>query len=962
MEAALKPDKLSLDPHAPRADHLFNCWLRCFEAYLEASSAFAKTDADRLNLLCSRLDYGLFDLITGTTTYADAIVKLKSRYARTVNSIYARHRLASRHQQPGEPLSVFVRDLRALALTCNAPAVSAEQNTEALALDAFVAGIASVPIRQLLLTQTTLTLDMAVTMAEAQQAAYDNNASYTPAQTSYTPAHAPYVAATSQQQPLQVRAHPATPAVKMPGPQCYFCGQAKHPRKRCPARDATCSACGKKGHFANVCRSTAASGSNAAVCYFGVPPSSVPGSLFNMCDARAPPSLIIPGPAHFTPGSPIVTSGSPIVTSGSPIVTSGSPIFASGPLPIVTSGPSPIVASGSAPPPNCVTSGPPPIVTSGPAHWTEMLQTKEMQPPTATWPPAAAYDAWAPPPSPTGRSSDPEPFSNSSTIASIVLDQDRPHQLARSTMEVQVNCFTVTCLFDSGSTESFLHPDTVRHCSLKVLPTRRHIFMASNSQSAEVSGYCVVTLSVNGVVFQDFKFMVLPHLCAPALLGLDFQCHLRSLTLHFNGPLPPLSVSNPQFFPDSPPDPTCSLSTLRIPPPSLFANLTPDCKPVATKSRRYSFGDRQFIRAEIKRLLSENIIAPSTSPWRAQVVVVKSGEKHRMVIDYSQTINRYTLLDAYPLPRISDMVNQIAQYRVFSTIDLKSAYHQLPIRPEDRNFTAFEADGRLYHFLRVPFGVTNGVSVFQRQMDQMVDQNRLRATFPYLDNVTICGHNQQDHDVNLTKFLQTAKRLNLTYNEAKCVFGTTRLAILGYVVENGVLGPDPDRLRPLLELPIPTCPKELRRCLGLFAYYAQWVPEYADKARPLLRSPSFPLPPEACQAFHLLKTTIARAAMHAVDESAPFQVESDASDFALGATLNQAGRPIAFFSRTLQGPEISHSSVEKEMLPDFLVINARESLKNPVMNPMMNPVRRDPFYPKGGWNMEPVVSWRSGGA
>ncbi|GCB67541.1 hypothetical protein scyTo_0008076 [Scyliorhinus torazame] len=80
MEAALKPDKLSLDPHAPRADHLFNCWLQCFEAYLEASSAFAKTDADRLNLLYSRHDYGLFDLITGTTTYADAIVKLKSRW------------------------------------------------------------------------------------------------------------------------------------------------------------------------------------------------------------------------------------------------------------------------------------------------------------------------------------------------------------------------------------------------------------------------------------------------------------------------------------------------------------------------------------------------------------------------------------------------------------------------------------------------------------------------------------------------------------------------------------------------------------------------------------------------------------------------------------------------------------------------------------------------------------------
>ncbi|GCB61564.1 hypothetical protein scyTo_0004120 [Scyliorhinus torazame] len=132
-----------------------------------------------------------------------------------------------------------------------------------------------------------------------------------------------------------------------------------------------------------------------------------------------------------------------------------------------------------------------------------------------------------------------------------------------------------------------------------------------------------------------------------------------------------------------------------------------------------------------------------------------------MVIDYNQTINRYTQLDAYTLPRISDMVNQIAQYRVFSTVDLKPAYHQLPIHNADRPYTAFEADGRLYYFLRVPFCITNGLSVFQREMGRMVDR-RVRATFPYLDNVTSCGHDQQDHASNLSKFLHTATLLNLT--------------------------------------------------------------------------------------------------------------------------------------------------------------------------------------------------------
>ncbi|XP_059844160.1 uncharacterized protein LOC132404101 [Hypanus sabinus] len=200
----------------------------------------------------------------------------------------------------------------------------------------------------------------------------------------------------------------------------------------------------------------------------------------------------------------------------------------------------------------------------------------------------------------------------------------------------------------------------------------------------------------------------------------------------------------------------------------------------------------------------------------------------------------------------------------------------------------------------------------KREMDRMVDQYQLQATFPYLDNITICGHDRPDHDANLQRFLQVAAALNLTYNRDKCVFGTTRLAILGYVVENGVIGPDPERMRPLLELPLPTTLKALRRCLGFFSYYAQWVPHYADKARPLVKSTSFPLSAEACAAFNCIKADIAKATMHAVDETAPFQVECDASDFALAATLNQEGRPVAFFSRTLQGSEIRHSAVEKE--------------------------------------------------
>ncbi|XP_059802631.1 proline-serine-threonine phosphatase-interacting protein 1a isoform X1 [Hypanus sabinus] len=361
----------------------------------------------------------------------------------------------------------------------------------------------------------------------------------------------------------------------------------------------------------------------------------------------------------------------------------------------------------------------------------------------------------------------------SSTLATVTLDQSAPHQLASSMMDILVEGHRTSCLFDTGSTESFIDPDTVQRCGLVTQPVSQRVTMASGSHSTDIRVGCVATLVVQGTEYRNFALLVMPQLCAPVLLGLDFQSHLESVTVAYDGPLPPLTVRNPQFggtLPYTPlltahthrttrptqhhadsraTDTTCSLSTLKIPPPSLFANLTPDCKLVATKSRRYSAGDRAFIQLEVQRLLREGIIEPSTSPWRPQVVVVRTGQKNRMVLDYSQTINRFTQLDAYPLPRIAGLVNQMAQYKVYSTIDLKSAYHQLPICPEDRPYTAFEAGGRLYHFLRVPFGVTNGVSIFQREMDRMVDQYQLKATFPYLEYITICGRDWPDHNANL---------------------------------------------------------------------------------------------------------------------------------------------------------------------------------------------------------------------
>ena len=144
------------------------------------------------------------------------------------------------------------------------------------------------------------------------------------------------------------------------------------------------------------------------------------------------------------------------------------------------------------------------------------------------------------------------------------------------------------------------------------------------------------------------------------------------------------------------------------------------------------------------------------------------------------------------------------------------------------------------------------------------------------------------------------------------VFSTQKLAILGSIIEEGDIGPDPERLRPLQVLPFPEDRKSLHQILGFFSYYSQWIRCYSEKIRPLTTASSFPISMEAKTAFETLKKDIEQSVVCAIDWHVPFEVETDASEFAIAASLNHNGCPVAFFSRTLQGNEIRHASIEKE--------------------------------------------------
>jgi len=200
-------------------------------------------------------------------------------------------------------------------------------------------------------------------------------------------------------------------------------------------------------------------------------------------------------------------------------------------------------------------------------------------------------------------------------------------------------------------------------------------------------------------------------------------------------------------------------------------------------------------------------------------VVVARNEttsKKRLCVDYSQTVNKFTHLDAYLLPRINDTIRQVLQYKWFSTLDLQSAYHQVELLPGERMYTAFEANGQLYQYKKMPFGLKNAPAAFQRTINALIAENNCTGTFAYLDDITVCGHTKEEHDQNLRSFLDLATKHNLMFNDSKCVFASDTINLLSYRITNGKFQPDPERITPLMELPIPGNAKALQRIIGMF--------------------------------------------------------------------------------------------------------------------------------------------------
>ena len=351
-------------------------------------------------------------------------------------------------------------------------------------------------------------------------------------------------------------------------------------------------------------------------------------------------------------------------------------------------------------------------------------------------------------------------------------------------------------------------------------------------------------------------------------------------------------------------------------------------KPVYVKPYRLPECHKEEINRQVIDMENQGIVKKSNSPWNAPLLVVPkkidaSGlKKWRVVVDFRK-LNDVTVGDAYPLPNITDILDQLGNSKYFTTLDLASGFHQVPIDPNDSQKTAFSTMFGHYEYLRMPFGLKGAPATFQRLMNSVLTGLQGIKCFVYIDDVVIYGNSLEDHNSKLIDVFKRLRQNNLKLHPDKCEFMRKEVQYLGHVIGEDGIKPDPKKISAVSNYPVPTCQKDIKSFLGLAGYYRKFIKNFSDIIFPisklLKKEQEFIWTDQQQNSFEILKSKLTSAPiLQYPDFSKRFILTTDASGSAIGAILSQGvigeDLPIAYASRALNKAEMNYATIEKELL------------------------------------------------
>lgn len=515
-----------------------------------------------------------------------------------------------------------------------------------------------------------------------------------------------------------------------------------------------------------------------------------------------------------------------------------------------------------------------------------------------------------------------------SEITGIV--DPRPHAT------VQIGEHYVKGLLDSGASVSCLGFNGIefaQNLNVKVKSVDSSIKTADGSDQ-KVHGFVDVPVTYNSKTIL-VRLYIVPSLSQQLYLGIDFWIAFGLLPKLVNE----IENSKPSGIDDnkhplSPEQSQLLLEAIDLLPSCEKEGLgktsflshtinTGDVQPIKQRHYPVSPAVQAEMYAELDRMLSLGVIEPSQSPWNSPIVMVrKHCGKARLCLD-SRAVNNVSVKDAYPLPIIDGILSRLGDTFFISSIDLKDAFWQIELDQTSREKTAFTVPGRsLYQFVRMPFGLCNAAQTMCRLMDKVIGPELRESVFVYIDDLLIVSADFESH---INRIREVAKRLrtaNLTINVTKSKFAMREIKYLGYIVGNGCLKTDPEKIRAISEFPQPATIRQLRRFLGLTGWYQRFISNYSAVSAPLSdikgKPEKFKWSAKAQEAFEALKHCLTSApVLTHPDFSKPFLVQCDASLTGVGSVLCQVGEdgqehPIAFMSKKLNAAQRNYSVTELE--------------------------------------------------
>jgi len=353
-------------------------------------------------------------------------------------------------------------------------------------------------------------------------------------------------------------------------------------------------------------------------------------------------------------------------------------------------------------------------------------------------------------------------------------------------------------------------------------------------------------------------------------------------------------------------------------------------RPVYTTPYRRSPKDHALLTEQTLKLLNQDIIEPSTSPWCSPVVLVKKKDGGtRFCVDYRK-LNDITVKDSFPLPRIDDIFDQLSQSIYFTKLDFKNGYFQIPLAPADRPKTAFSTRDDHFQFTVLPQGVKNGPPTFQRIVNQILGPARWKYCLAYIDDVLIFSQTLDDHILHLNEVFHLLHSFNFRLSVEKCTIAAEHIDYLGHHIHRGQIRPSTDNVRDLLNSPVPSTPQETFRFVKAAEYFRKFIPNFSRIAAPLYKytpsshntatlpsSTSVTLSSTERAAYdqlkHILSTDLV---LQLPNHALPFKIQTDASKIGIGAVLlqtySEGDRPICYMSKKFSPTQQRWSAIEQE--------------------------------------------------